>query len=48
MNGLSATLGLYTTQSPDLFREDRDDVTLVRAGKDTFDRNKVIGGGISG
>jgi len=45
LNGLSATLGLYTTQSPDLFREDRDDVTLVRAGKDTFDRNKVIGGG---
>ncbi|MEW9797137.1 OprD family outer membrane porin [Alteromonas sp. CYL-A6] len=45
LNGLSATVGFYTSQSAAFFREDRDDVLLVRAGKDTFDRNKVLSGG---
>jgi len=44
LSGLSATLGLYTTQSPAWFREDASDVAFVKAGKDTFSRYKVTSG----
>jgi hypothetical protein len=42
-NGLSATAGLYTSQSP-FYRMDNDEVGYVKAGKDTFSRNKVKSG----
>ncbi|MDX1294690.1 MAG: OprD family outer membrane porin, partial [Sulfurimonadaceae bacterium] len=44
-SGLSATLGMYTSQNPDFFRMDKDEVGTVKAGKDTFERNKVKNGG---
>ena len=43
--GLSGTVGLYTSQNPEFFREERADVGFVKAGKDTFDRNQVKNGG---
>ena len=45
LSGVSGTLGLYTSQNPDFFREDNEDVGLVKAGKDTFSRNEVQNGG---
>lgn len=36
--GLSGTLALYTSQNPSFFREEQEDVALVKAGKDTFSR----------
>ena len=43
--GFSGTLGLYTTQNPEFFREDKEDVGLVKSGKDTFSRDEVKNGG---
>ena len=43
--GISGTLGLYTSQNPEFFREDKIDVGFVKSGKDTFDRNKIKNGG---
>ncbi len=45
LHGLSATMGLYTSQNPDFFREDKEDVGFVKSGKDTFSRNKIKNGG---
>jgi hypothetical protein len=39
LNGLSTTMGLYTSQNPDFYRMDEDEVGDVKAGKDTFSRN---------
>ena len=39
--GFSTTLGFYTSQNPSFFREDAADVGSVKAGKDTFSRNKT-------
>ena len=44
INGLSGTIGLYTTQNP-FFRMDKDMVGFSKAGKDTFSRNKIKNGG---
>jgi hypothetical protein len=41
LNGLSGTLGLYTSQNPDFFRMDKDEVGLSKSGKDTFSRHNV-------
>lgn len=38
MSGLSATAGLYTSQNPSFFREDAQDVGIIKAGKDTMSR----------
>ena len=38
LEGFSSTLGLYTSQNPAWFREDVNDVGIVKAGKDTFSR----------
>ena len=43
--GVSGTLGLYTSQSPEFFREDKEDVGLVKSGKDTFSRDEIKNGG---
>jgi len=43
--GVSATMGVYTSQNPEFFREDKTDVGYVKAGKDTFDRNQIKNGG---
>ncbi|MEA3372270.1 MAG: OprD family outer membrane porin [Campylobacterota bacterium] len=45
LNGLSAAAGLYTTQNPDFFREDKENVGYVKAGKDSFERNNIKNGG---
>jgi hypothetical protein len=37
-NGLSTTMGLYTSQNPSFYRMDVDEVGSVKAGKDTFSR----------
>ena len=39
LNGLSTTMGLYTSQNPDFYRMDESEVGKVKAGKDTFSRN---------
>jgi len=44
LNGVSGTLGLYTSQNPG-FRMDKDRVGFSKAGKDTFSRNQVKNGG---
>ena len=41
LNGFAGTIGLYTSQNPDFFRMDKSDVGDLKAGKDTFSRNKV-------
>ena len=41
LSGFSTTFGLYTSQNPDFFRMDKDEVKYVKAGKDTFSRYKV-------
>ncbi|MEA2091624.1 MAG: hypothetical protein U9O83_04555, partial [Campylobacterota bacterium] len=38
ISGLSATAGLYTSQNPSGFNEDKDNVGYVKSGKDTFSR----------
>lgn len=42
LSGFSTTFGLYTSQNPDFFRMDKEDVMYVKAGKDTFSRYKVV------
>jgi hypothetical protein len=42
--GLSATAGIYTSQNPDFYRMDSDDVEYAKAVKDTFSRYKVSQG----
>ena len=44
LNGVSGTIGLYTSQNP-FFRMDKDLVGKAKAGKDTFSRNQVKNGG---
>jgi hypothetical protein len=39
-NGLSGTVGLYTSQNP-FFREKAEDVGIIKSGKDVFSRQKV-------
>jgi len=36
--GVSATAGLYTSQNPSFLREDIDDLSFLKAGKDTLSR----------
>jgi len=44
--GFSATVGLYTSQNPvQALNMDKADVIYVKAGKDTFDRNKIYNNG---
>ena len=38
LNGLSTTVGLYTSQNPSFYRMDLDKIDSVKAGKDTFSR----------
>ncbi len=45
LEGFSTTLGLYTSQNAEFWREDKGDVGIVKAGKDTFSRSKVKDGG---
>jgi len=40
-NNLSFTLGYYGSLNPDFYRMDAEDVKYVKAGKDTFSRDKV-------
>ncbi|MDA7818435.1 OprD family porin [Sulfurimonas sp.] len=44
LNGVSGTVGLYTSQNP-FFRMDKDLVGQSKSGKDTFSREKVNSGG---
>jgi hypothetical protein len=44
-NNFSTTLGLYTSQNAEFWREDKVDIGGVKAGKDTFSRSKVKDGG---
>jgi hypothetical protein len=44
LHGISATAGLYTTQSLSLLRMAGSDVGFSKAGKDTFSRNQVKNG----
>ncbi len=44
LNGISATAGLYTTQSLSLLRMTESEVGGSKAGKDTFSRNQVKNG----
>lgn len=44
LNGISGTLGLYTSQNP-VFTMDKKDVGLVKSGNDMFCRNNVKNGG---
>ncbi len=39
LSGLSATLGMYTSQNPSFFREDVADLGNLKAGKDTLSRS---------
>ncbi len=39
LSGLSATLGMYTSQNPSFFREDIADLGNLKAGKDTLSRS---------
>ena len=41
ISGISATVGLYTSQNPGWYRENADDIGSVKAGKDTFSRYNV-------
>jgi len=43
--GVSGTLGLYTSQNPEFWRMDKDEVGFSKAGKDTFSRQQVRYGG---
>ena len=43
--GLSTTLGLYTSQNPAFFREDKADVGYLKSGKGTICRNRIKNGG---
>ena len=41
LSGLSATVGMYTSQNPSFFREDIEDLGTLKAGKDTLSRNNT-------
>ncbi len=43
--GVSATVGMYTSQNLEFFRMDKADVKYAKAGKDTFSRYNVATGG---
>ena len=45
LKGVSATVGVYTSQNLDCFRMDKEDVKYSKAGKDTFSRYNVATGG---
>ena len=45
LKGVSATVGMYTSQNLDFFRMDKEDVGYSKAGKDTFSRYQVSNGG---
>ena len=45
LNGLSGTIGLYTSQNPSFYRMDKDEVNFSKSGKDTFSRYDVSTGG---
>lgn len=45
LEGFSGTVGLYTSQSADFWRDDKPDVGSTKAGKDTFSRNNIKNGG---
>ena len=45
LKGVSATVGMYTSQNLDFFRMDKEDVKYAKAGKDTFSRYDVSTGG---
>ena len=45
LKGISSTFGMYTSQNPVFFREDKDDVGYAKTGKDTFSRDEVKKGG---
>jgi len=45
LKGFSSTVGLYTSQSADFWRDDKADVGSTKAGKDTFSRNNIKNGG---
>jgi len=45
LKGVSATVGMYTSQNLDFFRMDKEDVKYSKAGKDTFSRYNVATGG---
>ena len=41
LKGFSSTVGLYTSQNADFWRDDKADVGKTKAGKDTFSRYNV-------
>ena len=45
LSGLSATLGVYTSQNPGWFRESVSDIGSVKSGKDTLSRYRVLSSG---
>lgn len=45
LKGVSATVGIYTSQNLDFFRMNKSDVKYSKAGKDTFSRYNVKTGG---
>jgi hypothetical protein len=45
LKGVSATVGMYTSQNLDFFRMDKEDVKYSKSGKDTFSRYNVATGG---
>lgn len=45
LKGFSGTVGLYTSQNADFWRDDKADVGSTKAGKDTFSRNNIKNGG---
>jgi hypothetical protein len=45
LNGVSATLGGYTTINPGWYRPDISDAGIIKAGKDTFSRHRLATGG---
>ncbi|EIF50187.1 hypothetical protein SULAR_08944 [Sulfurovum sp. AR] len=48
LDGFSFTMGYYGSLNPEFFREDDADVGIVKAGKDTFSRRKVLTTGAYG
>ncbi|WP_309498868.1 hypothetical protein [Sulfurovum sp.] len=42
LNGFSFTMGYYGSLNPGFFNEDASDVGIVKSGKDTFSRYKVL------
>lgn len=45
LEGFSGTVGLYTSQNADFWRDDKPLVGSTKAGKDTFSRNNIKNGG---